>query len=202
MIKSKNPEYTADQTSSTYKEFILFLKNNQQRLLDELLKKYKDLLDLQYEKLFNAIDKVGETKSVLSITADGDPTKLSDVGNELIASFLSQVMSADVITTLKNTISDYAKKGAIPKEKADQILRSFDKPIGNVAKVAYMTDRAVSGIMSGAVKLGEWLSPVTTSKSTPVSKHNETILKLLWYPRKHIQYAKGNAIPSETKKFG
>ena len=186
-----------------------FVATNRSKIMDDIMEKYKNLpgpTPALYNSLLTTINSRLRTKpeavATLSIMNSADGTLDSDIGENLLQIILTRAASIYSIGFIKKILEAPVAQKVISKETEEKILKALEeKPASVFSKASAITDKAFAGLTSGALKLAEWMSPVVISDPS-LPKYNETAVQLLWYPRKHINYAKGNAIPSEKTKYG
>lgn len=199
MIKGTNSAYTSKRVDEIYNDFLPFLQNNQTKIIKEIVSKYKHTQNAIYNNLFNEINAQAFAEKDIHISDAGEPSTLNIVGHSFFALLINQLITADIIKGFKTEITKYSDAGYIPKDQSERFIKALDSDVSVMGKFASVTDKVSSGLMKGALKIGNWLSPV--SEEMPIQQ-NETIVKLFWYPRKHLQYAKGNSIPGTSRKNG
>jgi hypothetical protein len=83
---------------------------------------------------------------------------------------------------------------AIKKQLTAGQIAAIKSKIEGTGGITGALSSVTSKISNGAVSLGNWLAPESLDDSgTPKKLQNRQKIKFLWYPRKHIDYKKGDS---------
>lgn len=94
---------------------------------------------------------------------------------------------------MKNSQIGYTEKDY---ESVEQLLNRKD--MCNIpGKLSSMATSAFQTLNNGAISLGQFLTP--TSSNEPRS--NQNTIRVLWFPRSHLHYKRGNSTARDKKNF-
>ena len=178
------------------------LKTLEPNLIDDIMEKYakptSDSEDI-YNKLFAGINTEINNPDKITIFTPTKNELNANIGTNLLKIILTRALKIYYSNVVKSILKTQVDQNIISKDIETKLLTTLDeKPANMMSKASAITDKAFAGISSGALKMAQWISPTATD----APNYNETSVQLLWYPQKHIQYAKGQAIPSKKTKYG
>lgn len=117
---------------------------------------------------------------------------------ELTEFLTKKANSTEVVDAIKTQLQKLVKENKITQSKAKSILNQLN----GVSIIGTSFARMNESVLKNAKYLGNWLSPAISSDSDDpnAKKENEQTVKFLWYPRKHVNYKKGNSTPKGFSK--
>lgn len=118
---------------------------------------------------------------------------------EEITDFLTKkVNSTEIVDAIKTQLQKLVKENKITQGKAKSILNQLK----GVSIISSSFASVNESVLKNAKYLGNWLSPEISSDyhDPNTKKENEQTVKFLWYPRKHVNYKKGNSTPKGFSK--
>lgn len=134
---------------------------------------------------------------LLYLNAGNKDNKPTPEDIETLKNILIRKQKADKILTdiLKELDTEEVKK----QLTAGQIA-AIKKKIEGTGGITSALASVKSSLFNGAVSLGNWLVPESLDDDgSPKNLENKQKITFLWYPRKHIDYVKGNSRSKRDK---
>jgi hypothetical protein len=171
---------------------------------DEILKETTSKSKAKKQRVFNEIfDELNKMKD--SNTSEPDSKKaanllqyldsdngtFTDDDKDLLIKILREKSRADRILTdiLASLDTEEVKKQLTPSQIAE--IKSKIEGTGGVTSTL---STVTSKISNSAVALGNWFAPeIVDDDGTPIQLENKQKISFFWYPRKHIDYEKGDS---------
>ena len=125
------------------------------------------------------------------MNTDNKENKLTEEDIDTLEKILLRKARADEILT---TILKKLDTPAVKKQLTAGQIAAIKSKIEGTGGITSALSSVKSSIFNGAVSLGNWLVPESLDDDgSPKNLENKQKIKFLWYPRKHIDYKKGES---------
>lgn len=153
----------------------------------------------------NKKEYVIKVKHLLNYLNNGKDTEVP-INDDIVIlhNILKRKLTADkIVNTILQKLDDESVKTKLNPIQIEKIKKKLTTENNINGIFSSVTSSVKSSMMNGAISLGNWIAP-DTDDNTPIK--NKQKINFLWYPRKHIDYKKGNSkttrAPNDDIEYG
>ena len=130
---------------------------------------------------------------LIYLNNSNEQNSATDENYAILKTILLRKAAADKI--LKDILKQLDNE-AVKKQLSPSQISAIKSKIAGSTGITGALSSITSKMSNGAVSLGNWLAPeVVDDSGIKKNLANRQKIKFLWYPRKHIDYRKGNSTP-------
>ena len=148
-------------------------------------------------------EHVEKVKHLLNYLNNGKDKAVPD-DIDILHNILTRKLTADkIVNTILQKLDDESIKTHLTPIQIEKIKTKISGANSINGIFSSVKSSVKSSIMNGAISFGNWIAP-DTDDNTPIK--NKQKIHFLWYPRKHIDYKKGNSkttrAPNDDIEYG
>ena len=153
----------------------------------------------------NKKEYVIKVKQLLNYLNNGKDTDVPIKGDiDILHNILKRKLTADkIVNTILQKLDDESIKTQLTPIQIEKIKTKISGANSINGIFSSVKSSVKSSIMNGAISFGNWIAP-DIDDNTPIK--NKQKIHFLWYPRKHIDYKKGNSkttrAPNDDIEYG